>query len=294
MLACIAAMAELQAQDTIIWNSTANAVNHTSTGTTMDAGFHFEVGVFSAPFIPSSSNKADWAANWTGYRRASYDAANQRFSGSFVASDNSVPFSMGANAYIWGFRGDAVSGEWILFRVPSWTWPDATAFPPSFHFWETSGATPVLGQINASGSPFLMKSAAVTNAMPPSTSYSQWQADHLTGEPLSAPHQDPDQDGVSNLLEFVFGTPPRTAGAPVSTPVTLVSGCLQISIPRRADHTALLTVEVSGNLADWFSGAAHTVVVSDGPAALIMRDLTPLGPANPRRFIRLRSVLPTP
>ncbi len=294
MLASIAAMAELQAQDTIIWNSMPNAVNHTSTGAAMDGGFRFEIGVFSSPFIPSASNKADWAAHWTGHRRASYDASTKRFAGSFVASDNSTPFIEGANAYIWGFRGSAVSGEWILFRAPTWTWLDANSFPPSFHEWKAADASPVLGQIHPSGSPFFMKSAAVTNAMPPSTSYSQWQADHLTGEPLNAPHQDPDHDGVSNLLEFVFGTPPRTAGAPVSTPVTLASGCLQISIPRRADHTAALTVEVSGNLADWFSGAAHTVVVSNSPAALIVRDLTPLDPANPRRFIRLRAVLPTP
>jgi hypothetical protein len=293
-IASIAAMTDLPAQDTIIWNSTANATNLTSSGTAMDGNFRFEVGVFSGSFIPTASNKADWAANWNGHRRASYVTATQRFAGSFVASDNTAPFSIGANAYIWGFRGGPASGEWILFRAPSWTWPDANSFPPSFVSWEAAGATPVLGQINASGSPFLLKSAAVSNAMPPSTSYSQWQAEQLTGEPLSAPNDDPDKDGVCNLLEFVFGTPPKTAGAPVATPITLASGFLQISIPRRLDHTAVLTVEVSGNLADWFSGAAHTVVVSDGPAALIVRDLTALGPAHPRRFIRLRAALPPP
>lgn len=294
LLAGVASVTELSAQDTIIWNSAANATNQMSTGAAMDGGFRFEVGVFSGSFVPTASNKAEWAANWKGHRRASYDTTNKRFAGSFVASDNSVPFSIGANAYVWGFRGSAVSGEWILFRATSWTWPDANSFPPSFQYWEASNATPVVGEIHAADSPVWMESVAVTNAMPPSTSYSQWQADRLTGEPLSSPNQDPDGDGVCNLLEFVFDTPPRTAGAPVSTPVTLVSDCLQISIPRRADHTAVLTVEVSGNLTDWFSGAAHTVVVSDGPAALIVRDLTVLGPAHPRRFIRLRAVLPTP
>lgn len=289
--------ADLSAQDTVIWNSGANAVNLTSAGSLMDASFRFEIGVFSGSFVPTSANKTGWAANWKGYRRASYDATTKRFAGSFTVSDNTSPFLAGANAYIWGFRGDAQAGEWILFRAPSWTWPDAALIglvPPSFYEWAAVNATAVVGQINASGSPFLMKSAAVTNAMPPSTSYSQWQAENFAGEPQSAPDQDPDQDGACNLLEFVFGTSPRTAGTPVATPVSLVGGCVQISIPRRADHPALLTVEVSPDLKNWFSGAAYTSVVSDGPAALVVRDLTALDSAHPRRFIRLRASIPTP
>ncbi len=137
-----------------------------------------------------------------------------------------------------------------------------------------------------------MKSASVTNVAPPSTSFAQWQTEFLDGEPLNKPADDPDKDGVSNLLEFVFGTAPKTANAPVATPVALQSGHAVITIPRRIDHLVTLTVEVSGNLVTWNSGPLHTAIVSDEVAALVVRDLTPLSPANPRRFIRLKASLP--
>ena len=69
---------------------------------------------------------------------------------------------------------------------------------------------------------------------------------------------------------------------------------LQITIPRRSDHPALLTVEVSSDLTTWNSGPTFTEVVSDTPAALVVRDLTPLGTGTPRRFMRLHAELPAP
>jgi hypothetical protein len=74
--------------------------------------------------------------------------------------------------------------------------------------------------------------------------------------------------------------------------VALQSGHVVITVPRRLDRPATLTVEVSGNLVDWQSGPAHTEVLQDNEAALVVRDLTPLSPANPKRFIRLKAKLP--
>lgn len=78
------------------------------------------------------------------------------------------------------------------------------------------------------------------------------------------------------------------------TPVTIASGFLQISIPRRIDHTADLTTEVSSDLALWQSGPAHTTIITNSPSVLVVRDLTPLDSANPRRFMRLKASLPSP
>ncbi len=97
---------------------------------------------------------------------------------------------------------------------------------------------------------------------------------------------------MSNLLEFVFGTAPKTANAPVATPVVLQSGHAVITIPRRIDHLVNCTVEVSGNLVNWQSGPAHTEVLQNDAAALVVRDLTPVNAANPQRFIRLKATLP--
>jgi hypothetical protein len=279
---------EMACGQTIFWSSASNAVNHTSGGLLpMDAGFRFELGVFTGAFVPTEGNKTSWAANWNSMQRSAYDVGEKRYYDEFTPGDNKAPFTEGKAVYVWGFRGDAAAGEWILFRANTWTVPNAYA--PFNYQWFAQNATCVIGDIQLSGSPYLMKSAAVTNAAPPTTTWEQWQAEFLTNEPQNGPNHDPDKDGSSNLLEFVFGTPPKSAGAPVITPVSLVGGKLQISIPRRVDHPALLTVQVSGNLTDWQSGPAATQIVDDGVFALVVRDLTPLDPANPKRFMRLKA-----
>lgn len=292
-IGCLAAYLSLSvAAENLSWLTDANKTNLTSSGTAMDGAFRFELGVFTGSFVPTAANKSQWAQYWAPAQRTSYNAVTKRFSDIFTVTGNTAPFTVGADAYVWGFRGDPWSGEWILFRHASWDWPAPNPMNPLPTEWNAADATPVIGEIHSSGSPFLMKSAAVTNAAPPATSWEQWRQDHLSGEPLDEPGDDPDHDGASNLLEFVFGTPPKTAGAPTATPVALVGGQLQITIPRRSDHPAVLTVEVSPDLANWYSGASYTQTVSDGPAALVVRDLTPLDTAHPKRFIRLRASLP--
>jgi hypothetical protein len=278
----------------ILWSSPPGSTNLTSAGAEMDAGFRFELGVFEDPFVPAEGNKDQWAQYWRPAQRTGYNAAGKDFSAEYLVEDNDPPFTFGKQAYIWGFRGDALSGEWILLKSDSWTWPvpDPFGINPTPPQWAVEEATVILGQIHASGSPFRMKSAAVANAAPPATAWDQWRQENLTAEPLNGPHDDPDQDGTPNLLEFVFGTTPQVSNPPVATPVTLESGHAVITIPRRIDHAANLVVEVSGDLAVWNSGPAHVEITSNGPAALVARDLTPLGPANPQRFIRLKASLP--
>jgi hypothetical protein len=283
---------KLSAQDSITWNSDANSTNLTSNGGLMGGGFRFEIGVFVGSFVPTPGNLDQWLANWVSADGVFYDPITRRFSGSTVLITNSAPFTEGKQGYVLGFSGNTASGEWILFRAPTWNWLSATNAPPSFEEWFARDATPVVGTIHASGSPFLMKSAAVSNGVLVPTTFSQWQADQLTGEPLNGANQDPDQDGVVNLLEFVFGTPPRVAGTPVATPVTLVSGALQITIPRRLDRIATLVVEVSSNLSVWNSGSGFTNTIQNDANALVVRDLTVQSGANPRRFIRLRASVP--
>ncbi len=263
----------------------------------MDSGFSYELGVFSGTFVPTNDNKASWAANWQACKRTPYESVNKRFSNSFTPINNDFPFTIGKATYVWGFRGDAVSGEWILFRAASWNIPDAyPPVPPQPLEWFAKNATSIIGSINSSGSPFLMKSVAVTGVAPPTTPWAQWQVETLSGEPLNGPTQDPDNDGVSNLLEFVFGTAPTMPNAAAATPVSLVdlSGqkYLQMTIPHRIDHPAVLIVQVSSDLSQWNSGASYTVVVADTATSLIVRDLTPFDSASPKRFMRLKASLP--
>lgn len=249
----------------------------------MDAGLQFELGVFSNGFVPTSRNVGLWSAHWVAADSTSYNATTQRFADQFAVTHNNSPFLIGTHAWIFGYRITPTGTDRILFRNTNWTWPAPDPMNPLAMNWNAATANQVvLGAINAGGSPFLMKSAATRT-------FAQWQTEHLAGEPLNGPGDDPDKDGSSNLLEFVYGTPPKSAGAPTATPVTLVGGLAQITIPRRSDHLAVLTVEVSGNLSDWQSGPAATQLVDDGEAALVVRDLVTLGPAHPRRFMRLKA-----
>jgi len=256
----------------------------------MDADYRFELGVFTGTFVPNDTNKTSWAAHWNVMQRKAYDAAEKRYDGEFTPEDNDSPFIEGKAVYVWGFRGDAAAGEWILFRANDWTFPNA--FAPLNYQWFAKNATCVIGSINLTGTPFLMQSAAVTNAAPPTTTWVQWQATNLANEPLNGANDDPDKDSVSNLLEFVSGTSPKSAGGPPQMPIAMVGGFLQITIPRRIDHKATLVVEVSSDLTTWNSGTNETEVVSNGLMTLIVRDKTPFAPPLIRRFMRLRASLP--
>ena len=293
---CWLAASQAQAWISIFWKSNGNQTNLTSTGAAFDGQFKFELGVFADSWVPTKDNTAEWKAHWRTASpecRTAYDPMSKRFAAEFTPTDNVAPFAVNTPAYIWGFRGNALSAEWILFRAASWKWPDANAFPAPVN-WEAKDATAVLGTIHLSGSPFLMQSAAVTNARPPDTSWDQWQEDHLAGEARNGPLDDPDGDGVPNMLEYVFGTSPRQAGVATVMPVAVVGGHVQITIPRRIDHPAALTVEVSSDLTHWQSGAGVTTEVSNTPEPWVVRDETVLGPAHPRRFIRLKAGLVVP
>jgi hypothetical protein len=111
------------------------------------------------------------------------------------------------------------------------------------------------------------------------------------------PGDDPDGDGLSNLLEFAYGTDPdqsASAHRPDGVVVSALGGD-RYALRWRRNTRALgltATVEISSNLIAWHSGPAHTVVESvtphpDGSETVIVRDL--LSPTQePRRYFRLR------
>jgi hypothetical protein len=99
---------------------------------------------------------------------------------------------------------------------------------------------------------------------------------------------DDDGDGLANLIEFSLGTDPSTASTlPITSQIT--SGHLEFTLQQPAGITGVTTtVEVSGDLSTWQSGAGHTQVLSDTSSAatrtLVVRDEH----AGLRRFMRLR------
>lgn len=282
----------LHAQDTINWSSGANAVNRTGSDALMDSAFRFQLGVFEGAFVPTAANIGQWADHWHAADHTAYVESTARFADNIPVTTNAAPFTAGKAVYVWGFRGDSASGEWILFRATTWNWPAVNSGVPLFFNWRARDATAVLGQIHSSGSPFLMKSEAVTGAPPPDITWEQWVATDLAGTSQKEPLDDPDLDATPNLLEYVFGTSPTRANPPTATPVALESGHLVITVPRRIDRPAVIDVQVSNDLVNWQSGPDHTEVIEDGLATLVVRDLTPRENGTPRRFMRVCVSIP--
>jgi len=275
--------------ETVNWFSDRGRVNLDSTGAPMDGGFQFQLGAFKDGFEPTASNAAQWTAKWMAGGSGSYISASGAFDAQFELESNAAPFTVNGKAWIWGFRNTATGSEWILFRSSDWKWPAVSPINPPVQ-WNVAEATEVvIGAIHQSGSPFLMQSAAVS-------SYGQWAATALAGQSLNGPDDDPDHDGVANLLEFSFGTSPLLANVPPALASSwFESGgekYLQLTIPRRRDRLALFTVEVSEDLSLWQSGASFTAMVSDQPNAWVVRDLTPRNSQHPKRFIRFKATLP--
>lgn len=289
----------------IHWYGPTYKTNLTSTGEVIDHTMVFELGLFKDGFVPTADNVAEWSTYWLAAQRANYSPDGGFFTGKFVVDQKDSPFTGGKPAYIWGFRGGVEAGEWILFRKDTWKWPVLAADqaaearnPLSALEWNAAQATAIVGTIQSASEPFLMKTALISNAVAPKTSWSEWAQMHMSGEPRNGLNQDADGDGVSNLLEYVFGSLPNKANQPPVMPMELVTvgseQFMQVTIPRRSDHTANLSVEVSSDLMNWTSGGNSTMTISDSPAGWVVRDRVAHGAGNPKRFIRLKAEIPTP
>ncbi len=115
---------------------------------------------------------------------------------------------------------------------------------------------------------------------------------------VSGPAADPDQDGVSNLLEYALAMNPhvpstanlpRTLVVPVSADLfvgltyTRLKGATDLTFTPEFSSVP----DSSGYTASAFT-AVSTVDNGDGTETVTLRDNSTLGETNPRRFVRLR------
>lgn len=272
----------------------------------MDGGFVFEIGVFDAGFTPDPARTWEWQAKWHPRQSKSYNATTKFFSGTVnltgfwdyttsppTSLANPPPFTIGAKGYIWGKKGVGGNAEWILISNSDWLWPVENDVTPGALPWRVRDAHQIiLGTVNANstGTPFLMKSAAVSVMTWP-----EFQATALAGQPLNGPNDDPDHDGVTNLFEFAQVTDPKSRGDYLFPDVQATDDAgqkyLTMTVKRNYDRAVLLTVQVSSDLVNWYDTGA-TTVKENSPGKLVVRDNTPITPALPIRFMRLKARLP--
>ncbi len=130
--------------------------------------------------------------------------------------------------------------------------------------------------------------------------YDSWRFSHFTSDELadtaiSGDSADPDNDGMSNLLEYALGADPKTSDSITHTPIVTVSTGLLVLTYTRPTSTTDITyvIEWSGDLQTWSSGATVTETMSttdngDGTTTVVTRALTSLD-TTPRQFLRLRA-----
>jgi hypothetical protein len=134
-------------------------------------------------------------------------------------------------------------------------------------------------------------------AMPFTTSMSAWQAQFLAGLPAAqqSAAADPDDDGMSNLLEMACGSDPKVpAKGPHSSPSITWDGAfptLRLKYRRLPSISGISwDVQRSGGLSGWDSTTdavrtVSTTLLTDGTEEVVAGTATPLSPSE---FLRLK------
>jgi hypothetical protein len=110
---------------------------------------------------------------------------------------------------------------------------------------------------------------------------------------LIPPFEDPDRDGVVNIVEYALGLDrftPDADGLPGFSTIELTGDVYPVlDVVRDFTKNDLsYTVLWSDDLLNWFSGPGYTTSVSESASSLRVRSDFPLNPASPRQFLRLR------
>jgi hypothetical protein len=110
---------------------------------------------------------------------------------------------------------------------------------------------------------------------------------------LTALTDDPDGDGIANILEYALaGGDPDSNNCKILPVASVMTESNQkyLAITVRKNPAAVgitCLIEVSSDFVNWNTGSGNTVVVSETAETLIVRDSTPID-GSTRRFLRLK------
>jgi hypothetical protein len=151
---------------------------------------------------------------------------------------------------------------------------------------------------------FRMGAARAADAVPqpgfvPKVPYSEWIARSFSGgdlgnAALAGEQADPDGDGMVNLMEYLFGSDPRSPStAPLPGAGVVVDGGLKTAVlkygaSREADGVFLL-VEASTNLQTWMPVKYTDAPTGRAVATAVEIASTIEGPAPDKQFFRFRA-----
>lgn len=180
--------------------------------------------------------------------------------------------------------------------------PGNAGSPPGYRWCDTDEAMTLFSAQQLVSATVPMRNGKMILA-PAVFTYADWQAARLATAPAAEqdPAADPDRDRHDNLLECLLDLDPLVPEPParrMQAGLSPVAGAQYLTLRYRCLPSlggVAQRVEVARNLSDWLSGPAVRVqsatMLSDGTELRHVRDATPVGPSEPRRFIRLRAAL---
>ena len=252
-----------------------------SQGQPLDSSWTFYLGYFENDFTPTLQNRSQWGANWITLDITDYDADSSEFNS--VWENDGV--SDGNRGYIWGLNRNLPANEWILMRNESWIVPVDSPIVPSVN-WETTEVTTFAAGGEPTDQAFVTE---MTIGEPPLLLGSDWLALNFEPAELSDPQiggfdADPDQDGLSNLEEFAFGTEPKLSDT-VCIEVVIEGDVFKFRSPKVRQAAVNYIGQVSSDLNTWETSSADVVLEADEISSLLFRDLTPISQSP--RFARV-------
>lgn len=123
--------------------------------------------------------------------------------------------------------------------------------------------------------------------------FEEWLAQFELPAGQRGPGDDPDGDGITNLMEYALegGDPAAPDTSILSAPALVTDGgesYLALAVTLNGSGQGLdFIIEVSADLVTWNSGEGHTTVIPSATTVLAVRDNVPVTAAT-RRFIRFR------
>lgn len=256
-----------------------------SSGGTADAGALFRLDPADDSWSVVASFDGTTAASPAGEIHAAADGAILGFA---TAPGNGAVFRYTAAAglqVVAAFDGNngratADNGAGLVFTGGLATAPDGT----------------ILGSVPGGGP----AGGGVFFRIAGDTPLAAWKTQQL-GSSTASDDEDPDHDGLANVVEYALGRIPTLPDAAGSTVASIAANFLRLTVPRDpARNDVVMIVEATSNLADWtplatsingnaFTGPGYLSgeVPGGGLKTVVVRDLVPVTAAS-RRFLRLR------